>query len=93
MPTAELGCDINNIQLFEGGVRPTLRQRKIQCSLYLPAQLTSFVFTQGKRLPCAEARPKSAPAWLAPRALRAYANSIVKLKRREPARPSGLEGS
>jgi hypothetical protein len=45
--------------------------------LYLTAQLASFVFTQGKRLPHGSHRGSGA-------------NSIVKLMRREPARPTGL---
>jgi hypothetical protein len=56
--------------------------------LYLPAQLTSFVFTQDKRLPYAETALKARPH--GPHRKRG-ASSIVKLKRREPARPSGLD--
>jgi hypothetical protein len=59
MTTAELGCDINNIQILENGVRPALRERKIQRSLYLTAQLTVFVFAQDKssRVRSAQKRP------------------------------------
>jgi len=60
MTTAELGCDIDNIQILESGVRPALRERKIQRSLYLTAQLTVFVFAQDKWLPCAD-RAKASP--------------------------------
>jgi hypothetical protein len=51
MPTPKLGCDINNIQLIQTDDRPALREREIQGSLYLTAQLASFMFTQCKRLP------------------------------------------
>lgn len=52
MPTTELGCDINNIQLIQTGNRRALREREIQGPLYLAAQLACFMFTQGKRLRC-----------------------------------------